>query len=119
MVSAIVVVSHQRDRRMQADVAQTRAEIRRLDEEANFRLQLAEKLWQRERERSKTKTSGRGFTVEPADAAIDRAAFAMVYQADRIAHDDATPAAQKIYREVVQYFPQTQWAQLARERLAQ
>ena len=52
-----------------------------------------------------------------ADQDIERAALAMVYQADRIAQSDSQASSQAIYREVVQYFPDTTWGQLARERL--
>lgn len=57
--------------------------------------------------------------VDIAQQEIDNAAFAMVYQANRIAHTAGNEPAQNVYREVVAYFPDTPSAQVARERLTQ
>jgi hypothetical protein len=49
---------------------------------------------------------------------VELAAKRMVLTADRLEHDQARPdSAQRLYREVVDSFPDTAWAVIARRRL--
>lgn len=50
---------------------------------------------------------------------VDRTAFILVYQADRLHRElSQTDAAVETYNRVIELFPETQWAQVARQRLS-
>lgn len=49
---------------------------------------------------------------------IDKTAFTLVYQADRLYYElNRTDAAVEAYNQVIMYFPKNQWADVARQRL--
>ena len=51
---------------------------------------------------------------------VDKTAFILVYSADRMYRElNQTESAVETYQRVIQLFPDNQWAQVARERLAQ
>ncbi|UCG57813.1 MAG: hypothetical protein JSU70_23475, partial [Phycisphaerales bacterium] len=50
---------------------------------------------------------------------VDRTAFILVYQADRLHRElGQRDAAVETYNRVIKLFPETQWAQVARQRLS-
>lgn len=50
----------------------------------------------------------------------DRTAFVLVYQADRLYRElNQTDSAVEAYEQVIRLFPQNQWAEVARRRLAE
>jgi tetratricopeptide (TPR) repeat protein len=50
----------------------------------------------------------------------DRTAFVLVYQADRLYRElNQTDSAVEAYEQVIRLFPQNQWAEVARKRLAE
>ncbi len=58
--------------------------------------------------------------LEEVQKQVDKTAFILVYQADRMYRElNQTESAVKTYKRVIQLFPENQWAQVARERLAQ
>ncbi len=58
--------------------------------------------------------------VREIDRQVDKTAFILVYQADKLYKElNQTESAAQAYREVIQLFPTNQWAQVARERLSQ
>lgn len=58
--------------------------------------------------------------VQEIDRQIDKTAFILVYQADKLYKElNLTDSAVQAYKEVIQLFPTNQWAQVARERLSQ
>jgi hypothetical protein len=95
--------------------------IESLNAEADRREALVNKLLEIEMEtRQAIALRRRGAQRDPLDDAqqqMEGAAFAMVYQANRIAETVGEDPARSVYREVVAYFPQTESAQIARERL--
>jgi hypothetical protein len=111
----------QREATQPEDIAAARVELSAIEEEVLWRSELAAKLWQRERERQRTlvlrrKPLATGHSVE---GEVDRAAFAMVYQADRMAREMQLPeAAAQVYRQVSSDFPRTPSAAVAKQRLA-
>ena len=51
---------------------------------------------------------------------MDRTAFLLIYQADRLYLElNQTESAVAAYKELIQLFPDNRWAQVARERLSQ
>jgi len=58
--------------------------------------------------------------VQQMEERVDRSAFLLLYQADRLYKDlNQTESAVAAYKEVIQLFPENQWADVARERLSQ
>ena len=103
------------------DVTSARIEIAQLADEAKWRSELAERLWQRERDAKKFQAQKRRATNlinVPIEAPVERPAYAMLYQADRMARNPGLrDAAIEAYREVSSDFPKTPSAQVARQRL--
>lgn len=58
--------------------------------------------------------------LEEVQKQVDKTAFILVYQADRMYRElNQTESAVETYKRVIQLFPENQWAQVARERLVQ
>jgi outer membrane protein assembly factor BamD (BamD/ComL family) len=51
---------------------------------------------------------------------VDKAAFVLVYQADRLYRElNRTESAVEAYNQVIQFFPKNRWADVARQRLSE
>jgi hypothetical protein len=88
-------------------------ELAQWDAEARSHERQADELWQRERQRI---LQARHQFLQRE---LDQAAYAMVYQADRISNDPTLQlAAADFYQQVLTDFPASPWATVARERLA-
>jgi uncharacterized protein HemX len=58
--------------------------------------------------------------LEELQRQVDKTAFILVYQADRLYHElDQTDSAVENYNRVIQLFPENRWANVARQRLAE
>lgn len=58
--------------------------------------------------------------LEEINAEVDKAAFILLYQADVMYEQlKQTESAVKTYNQVIEYFGQTRWADVARERIAE
>lgn len=56
--------------------------------------------------------------LEEIQKQVDKTAFILVYQADRLYRElNRTDSAVEAYNRVIKLFPKNQWAQVARERL--
>ena len=56
--------------------------------------------------------------LEEMQKQVDKTAFILVYQADRLYRElNQTNSAVEAYNRVIRLFPQNQWAQVARQRL--
>jgi glucose-6-phosphate-specific signal transduction histidine kinase len=99
------------------------AELKSIDTEVARRELLVKKLLKIEDDtRRQIALRRRAAQRDPADDAqqeIEDAAFAMVYQANRIAQTAGNEPARNVYKEVVAYFPNTPSAEVARQRLTQ
>jgi hypothetical protein len=102
-------------------IAPSEPTIEALNAEADRREALVNRLLEIEMEtRQAIALRRRGAQRDPLEDAqqqMEGAAFAMVYQANRIAETVGQDPARSVYREVVAYFPQTESAQVARQRL--
>ncbi len=58
--------------------------------------------------------------IEEIQKQVDKTAFILVCQADRMYHEfDLKASAIQTYKRVIERFGQTQWAEVARNRLAE
>ena len=58
--------------------------------------------------------------AEEIERQVDKTAFVMLYRADRLYKQlRQTDSAVEAYKEIIQLFPENQWADVARERLSQ
>lgn len=105
-----------------AEIAELRAEIARLNAEAESRMAVVRRMLAAEAN-YKLLAELRRELAKPTAAErmrrqIDRAAFVMVYQADHLMDpEDDREAVAATYRRVVELFGQTAWADVARRRL--
>lgn len=108
-----------------AEVARLRQELAQVRNEADSRLRVARAVMQMERQSQLSAEIQRAAPawldpLEPIRREVDKAARTMLCQADRMAGDPARqPAAAEKYREVSQLFPQSLWAEVARQKLLQ
>ena len=104
-----------------ATIAPPSVTLEALNAEADRREALVDRLVKIESDtRRQIALRRRGAQPDPLDEAqqqMETAAFAMVYQANRLAETVGQDSARPVYREVVAYFPQTESAQIARQRL--
>jgi hypothetical protein len=88
--------------------------------EADARMRMVERVVAAGR---RTDANRGGRAADPLIAVRreqDRAAFLLIYEADRLARQSSESArAAEEYRRVVTLFPDTRWASVARERLAE
>ena len=58
--------------------------------------------------------------LEEIQKQVDDTAFILVYQADRMYRElNLTDSAVQVYRRVIEFFPENQWAEVARKRLSE
>jgi tetratricopeptide (TPR) repeat protein len=58
--------------------------------------------------------------LEEIQKQVDKTAFILVYQADRLYHElNRTDSAVETYNRVIELFPRNRWAQVARQRLSE
>ncbi len=58
--------------------------------------------------------------LEEIQKQVDKTAFILVYQANRMYRElDQKDSAIKAYKRVIELFPQSQWAEVARQRLSE
>ena len=62
-------------------------------------------------------SSGAATTTSDIQLQRDRAALIMVYDADRSVRENHPADAIAVYRRAIELFPQTHWAEIARQRL--
>jgi hypothetical protein len=64
--------------------------------------------------------AGIGDPMKEIERQVDKAAFVMVYEADRLYQQlNQTESAVEAYKEVIRLFPRNRWATVARERLSE
>ena len=105
-----------------ANAESIRAEIERLGRQADHRLALARRtqeiLEQMKRAEAREQEHAYPDAVANALREVDKAAFVLVSQADRMCRElDLCKSAAVKYRRVVKLFPDTPWAAVARQRL--
>jgi hypothetical protein len=107
------------------DVASIRAEIEQLRREADLRLAVAQRTQEilEQMRRAEALTKPQQALPDPvvdARRELEKAAYTLVYQADRMCRElDLCESAAIKYQRVVELFPETPWAVVARQRLSE
>ncbi len=108
----------------QERIASLEEQVRQLQQQTETTMRLVQEVLAKERQ-------GRRLAALQAELAsirdpaqelqrqTEKAAFALVYQADRmIGEMNQTQSAVETYEQVIRLFPENRWAEVARERLA-
>jgi hypothetical protein len=107
------------------ELARLRDEIRRLRDQADsqaaiVRHMLALMQKQENGLEELRQQLARPDPAEQVQSQIDRAAFIILCQAERMSRQEALrPSAVEAYRRVLQLFPQSRWAVVARKKLSE
>jgi len=106
-------------------LATVEAQVQQLQTQTDAALKLVHEVLQKERQERRLAALEAELASIPDPAReieqqVDRTAFMMLYQADRLYKQLCqTDSAVEAYKEIIQLFPENQWADVARERLSQ
>ncbi|MDM8007021.1 MAG: hypothetical protein QUV05_12855, partial [Phycisphaerae bacterium] len=104
-------------------VAELHMQIERLREEIRTGCQAVHEVLERQEVEQRLAALREQAEADPLKAVndqLDRAALTMVYQADRMYHElNLRESAVASYQRTIELFPQTHWAQVAKDRLAE
>jgi tetratricopeptide (TPR) repeat protein len=106
-------------------IASLEEQVRQLQAQTQTTLKLVQDVLDRDRQQRHLASLEAELAripdpVQEIDRQVDRAAFILVYQADKLYKElNQTEAAVAAYKEVIQLFPTNQLAQVARERLSE
>lgn len=104
----------------QRQIARTPDDPKAIEQEISQRMRIVAELEQTERLMRWRIRSAEARAVDPVQQSLDSAAFAMVYQADRMDREMGLRAqAEQVYRQAAENFPQTHWGQVAMRRLSE
>jgi tetratricopeptide (TPR) repeat protein len=117
----VVPPAPQQDRR----IASLEHQVQQLQAQTERALQLVHEVLAQERQQERIAALEAELARMPDPAAemerqVDRAAFALLYEADQLYRElNQTESAVEAYEQVIHLFPQNQWAHVARKRLAE
>jgi len=100
-------------------------QVRQLRTQTDATLRLVQEVLERDRQDRRLAALEAELASIPdpmkeIDRQVDKTAFILVYQADRLYKElNQTESAVRAYKEVIQFFPENQWADVARERLSE
>jgi len=106
-------------------IASLEEQIRQLQAQTETTLKLVQEVLEKDRQDRRlaalqAELASIPDPVQEIDRQVDKAAFILVYQADKLYKElNQTDSAVRAYKEVIQLFPTNQWAEVARERLSQ
>ena len=81
---------------------------------------LEDERRQRRRDQLEAELASIPDALEEIQKQVDKTAFILVYQADRLYRElNETESAVETYKRVIKFFPRNQWATVARERLTE
>lgn len=101
------------------------ARVKQLQVQTDAALKLVREVLERDRQARHTAALEAELASIPdpmaeIDRQLDKTAFVLVYQADRLYKElNQTESAVAAYKEVIQLFPKNRWADVARERLSE
>ncbi len=108
----------------QGEIEQLRTEVAQLRAEAELRTAILAEVLERQAQQERVRALERQVRGQPdplteVNRLIERAALVTVYQADRKYNElDLKESAIADYRQVIKLYPETNWAERARQRLA-
>jgi tetratricopeptide (TPR) repeat protein len=106
-------------------IASLEEQVRQLQVQTEAALKLVQNVLAQEREQQRLDALEAELASirdprEEMEAQADRAAFALVYEADRFYRElNQAQSAVEVYEQVIRLFPQSRWADEARKRLAE
>ena len=109
----------------QQQIASLEEQVRQLQAQTDATLRLVQGVLAEERQQQRLAALEAELASIPDPLAelekqTDRTAFVLVYQADRLYRElNQTESAVEAYEQVIRLFPQNQWAEVARKRLAE
>jgi len=109
----------------QLKIASLEAQVRQLQASTDATLALIHEVLEDERrqdrlEELEAELASIPDPLEEIEKQVDKTAFILVYQADRLYRElNETESAVETYKRVIKLFPRNQWAAVAQERLAQ
>jgi len=109
----------------QQQIASLQEQVNQLKAQTDATLKLVQEVLERDRQQQRldaleAELASIPDPVRRMEQQVDRSAFLLVYQADRLYKElNQTESAVAAYKEVIQLFPTNQWADVARERLSQ
>jgi hypothetical protein len=111
------------DTREQMRLAALKAEVEQLRAQTDATLKLVREVIENQRRRSQLQALEARLAsipdpLEQMQRQADKTAFILVYQANRMYDElDQKDSAIQTYNRVIELFPQSKWAEVARERL--
>jgi hypothetical protein len=109
----------------QGEIEQLRVEVAQLRAEAEVRTAILAEVLKRQEQQDRIRTlerqvRGQSDPLAEVNRLIERAALVTVYQADRKYNElDLKESAIADYRQVIKLYPETRWAERARQRLTE
>jgi DNA repair exonuclease SbcCD ATPase subunit len=109
----------------QEKIATLENQVKRLQARTNASLSLIQEVLEEERRRSRldeleARLASIPDPIEEVQKQVDKTAFILVYQADRLYRElNQTDSAVENYKRVIELFPENRWAKVARQRLEQ
>ncbi len=106
-------------------IASLETQVKQLQTQTDATLRLVREMLERDRQERrlaalKAELASIPDPVREMDAQVDKTAFLLIYQADRLYKElNQTESAVARYKEIIQLFPKNRWADVARERLAE
>ena len=106
-------------------IASLESQIKQLQVSTDAAISLIHEVLEQERRQNRlneleVQLASMPDPLEEVQQQVDKTAFILVYQADRLYRElNQTESAVETYKRVIQLFPENQWARIARERLAQ
>jgi len=111
------------DGRTPVSVAELQMNTERLREEIRTGCEAVQEVLKRQEFEQRLAALRKQAEADPLKAVtdqLDRAALTMVYHADRMYHElNLRESAVASYEQTIKLFPQTHWAQVAKDRLAE
>jgi cell division protein FtsL len=120
-----IFVSTERPQVQPQRIASLEEQVKQLQARTDATLKLVQEALERDRQDRRlaaleTELASIPDPVREIDRQVDKTAFILVYQADKLYKElNQTEAAVAAYKEVIQLFPTNRWAAVARERLSQ
>ena len=111
--------------REQRKIASLETQVKQLRASTDAALALIHEVLEDERRQSRldeleAELAGIPDPLEEIRKQVDKTAFILVYQADRLYRElNETESAVETYNRVIRLFPRNQWATVARERLSE
>ncbi len=109
----------------QRKIVMLETQIKQLQARTNAALGLIQEVLEEERRQSrldelKAQLASIPDPLEEIQDQVDKTAFTLVYQADRLYRElNQTDSAVENYNRVIELFPENRWAKVARQRLSE